>query len=76
MLCDSIVEWNLVFKKELSPKDLRIEYIVGHGVFIEAIGLVGNYLRNFHADNWNNILRILEKLIGIEVIQRLAWSCI
>ena len=62
VLCDSIVEWNLVFKKELSPKDLRIEYIVGHGVFIEAIGLVGNYLKNFHSDNWQQYIKKLGKI--------------
>lgn len=52
ILCNSITEWNMVLKKELSPKELRIHYIVGHSVFVEAIGEVGKYLKNKYPDDW------------------------
>jgi DNA sulfur modification protein DndB len=52
VLCDSIAEWNLVLKKELTPRELRENYIVGHGVFLEAVGLVGKYVRDYHEDIW------------------------
>ncbi|MBM7691627.1 DNA sulfur modification protein DndB [Peribacillus deserti] len=62
ILCESIVEWNLVFKKELTPRDLRANYIVGHGVFIEALGLVGIYLRNYYPDKWEDYIKKLSKV--------------
>ncbi|MEH7158962.1 DNA sulfur modification protein DndB [Neobacillus drentensis] len=62
VLCDSIVEWNLVFKKELNPRELRANYIVGHGVFLEAVGIVGNYLRNYHDHDWNPYIKSLSKI--------------
>ncbi|MFD0824429.1 DNA sulfur modification protein DndB [Neobacillus sp. M.A.Huq-85] len=61
-LCESIVEWNLVFKKELNPRDLRAHFIVGHGVFLEAIGLVGNYLRLYHETDWKPYIYSLSKI--------------
>lgn len=59
ILCESIKEWNLVFNKELTPRDLRANYIVGHGVFIEAVGLVGKYLRNNHNGQWEDYIKKL-----------------
>ena len=62
VLCDSIVEWNLVLKKELSPRDLRANYILGHGVFVEAIGLLGNYLKSYHETDWKEYIKSLSKI--------------
>ncbi|TWD92196.1 DNA sulfur modification protein DndB [Neobacillus bataviensis] len=62
VLCDSIVEWNLVFKKELNPRDLRAHFIVGHGVFLEAIGLVGHYLHLFNENDWISYINSLSKI--------------
>ncbi len=62
VLCESIVEWNMVLKKELSPRDLRANFIIGHGVFIEALGLVGQYLKNYHPDNWQLYIKKLTKI--------------
>lgn len=62
VLCDSIVEWNLVFKKELTPRELRANFIVGHGVFIEAVGVVGQYLFNYHEKDWSNYIPKLSKI--------------
>jgi DNA sulfur modification protein DndB len=62
ILSDSIVEWNLVFKKELNPRELRANYIVGHAVFLEAVGIVGNYLRNYHDHDWISYINSLSKI--------------
>lgn len=63
LLTVSINEWQQVMNKEVTPKDLRMNYIVGHGVFFEAIGLVGNYLRKYHPDEWEIYIK---KLINID----------
>jgi DNA sulfur modification protein DndB len=62
VLCNSIIEWNMVFKKELTPRDLRANFIVGHGVFIEAVGIVGHYLRNYHEEDWPSYMNKLSKI--------------
>ncbi|MFD1739506.1 DNA sulfur modification protein DndB [Bacillus salitolerans] len=62
VLCDSITEWNMVFDKELSPRELRSNFIVGHGVFIESLGLVGHYLRNYHEHDWTSYIYKLSKI--------------
>ncbi|PGN04335.1 DNA sulfur modification protein DndB [Priestia megaterium] len=62
VLCDSIVEWNMVFQKQLTPRELRANFIVGHGVFIEAVGLVGQYLRKHHPKDWESYIKRLSKI--------------
>ncbi|MCM3741910.1 DNA sulfur modification protein DndB [Oceanobacillus luteolus] len=60
-LTDSISEWHQVMNKDLTPKDIRMNYIVGHGVFFEAIGIVGNFLRQFDPNNWQKYIKELNK---------------
>ncbi|MDX5476216.1 MAG: DNA sulfur modification protein DndB [Bacillaceae bacterium] len=62
VLCDSIVEWNSVLNKEMTTRDLRANFIVGHGVFIESLGLVGNYLRTYHEGHWRDYIKKLSKV--------------
>lgn len=62
VLCESIIEWNLVLLKEITTRELRSNFIVGHGVFIEAVGLVGNYLKKYHQDNWHQYIKKLSKI--------------
>lgn len=62
LLTNSITEWKLIMKKELRPRDLRINFIVGHGVFFEAIGIVGNYIKNYHPKDWKNYINKLDKI--------------
>lgn len=62
ILTDSIFEWNAVLKKELTPRELRANYIVGHGVLIEAMGLVGNYLLKYHENDWKSYIQKLSKI--------------
>lgn len=53
VVSDAIPEWRLVMEKKLTPRDLRANYINGHGVFIEALGLIGNYLKVNKIENWH-----------------------
>ncbi|MGO4890402.1 DNA sulfur modification protein DndB [Anaerobacillus sp. MEB173] len=62
VLCDSILEWQQVIKKELTPAQLRANYIVAHGVFLEAIGTVGYYLYQNHPTNWQKYIKQLSKI--------------
>ncbi|MGG3158436.1 DNA sulfur modification protein DndB [Priestia megaterium] len=62
VLCDSIVEWNMVFQKQLTPRELRANFIVGHGVFVEAVGLVGQYLRKHYPKDWENYIQRLSNI--------------
>ncbi|KAB7707120.1 DNA sulfur modification protein DndB [Bacillus aerolatus] len=62
LFSDSITEWKLIMNRELTPKELRMSFIVGHGVFLESIGIVGHYLRLFHFDNWKSILSKLQNI--------------
>lgn len=61
-LCDSIYEWKQVVKKELSPTELRSNYIHAHGVFLEAIGLVGHYLYKNHPTDWKKYIQNLSDI--------------
>lgn len=52
LLCENIMEWNMVFRKELSPRELRTNFIICHGIVLEAIGVVGNYLSINYPSDW------------------------
>lgn len=54
VLIDSMNEWQQVLNKELNPRELRANFIVGHGVFLEAIGIVGHYLYSNYPSDWKN----------------------
>lgn len=62
-LCESILEWKAVLRKELTPTELRSNYINAHGVFLEAIGIIGNYLYHNHPTDWD---RFIKKLSAID----------
>lgn len=61
-LCNSMVEWQQVLKKQLSPAELRSNYINAHGVFLEAIGIVANYLYNNHPTDWTAYISKLSSI--------------
>lgn len=61
-LCENIVEWNMVFKKELSPRELRSNFIICHGLVLEAIGMVGHYIHTQYPSEWKNIISKLSSL--------------
>lgn len=62
IICDSIPEWQAVLNKELSPRDLRINFIVGHSVFIESLGEVGKKLKDEYPDCWQEKLKLLRHI--------------
>ncbi|QYR20995.1 DNA sulfur modification protein DndB [Paenibacillus sp. sptzw28] len=61
-LCESVLEWRAVLKKELTPTELRTNYINAHGVFLEAIGLIGSYLYNNHPTDWDQFIQKLPSI--------------
>ncbi|MCP3742476.1 DNA sulfur modification protein DndB [Rossellomorea sp. BNER] len=52
VLCDSIIEWQQVLNKELNTRELRANFVVAHGIFVEALGIVGNYLYYNYPSDW------------------------
>jgi DNA sulfur modification protein DndB len=56
VLTDTIVEWKMVLNKEINPRDLRMNYIVGHGVFLEAVGIVGKYAYEYYPTEWQGYI--------------------
>ncbi|MEK5499093.1 DNA sulfur modification protein DndB [Bacillus altitudinis] len=62
VVCQSIYEWELVYNKELSPKQLRLNYICGHSVFVEALGDVGKKYRSEFPGNWKVQLTKLKNI--------------
>ena len=55
-------DWQLVQKKEVSPAQLRQEYIHAHGVGLHAIGLVGKHLLCQEPTNWKDRLHTLAEI--------------
>lgn len=61
-LCASMTEWKQVLEKNITPTELRSNYINAHGVFLEAIGIIGNYLYNNHPTDWNKVVKKLSTI--------------
>ncbi|MBS4205482.1 DNA sulfur modification protein DndB [Lederbergia citrea] len=61
-LCEAITEWKMILNKELTPRELRVNYIVGHAVFFEALGILGYYLRKYHENEWKDYIKDLSKI--------------
>lgn len=62
LLTSSIEEWQLLLKKQISSRELRTNYVVAHGVFLEAIGIVGHYLYRNHPDDWKKYVQQLNSI--------------
>lgn len=56
VLCENMKEWQYIFNKETNPHLFRTDYINSHGVVLEALGLVGNYLCINNPHDWKKIL--------------------
>ncbi len=54
-----IPEWQMVKKKLISPKDLRDNYVHGHGVALVAIGKLGAELVANYPENWQDKIKLL-----------------
>lgn len=61
-LASSVFEWEQVMNKELIPREIRTNFIVGHGVFFEAIGVVGNFLKKNYPKKWKDYIKRLRKV--------------
>ncbi|MEC1344652.1 DNA sulfur modification protein DndB [Bacillus haynesii] len=61
-LVNSITEWQQVLNKQISPRELRDTYIVGHGIFLESIGLIGRTLYQEHPTDWKKYIRYLSSI--------------
>lgn len=56
ILCENMKEWQFVFNKHINPHLFRTDYISSHGVVLEALGLVGNYLYINNPNDWKKYL--------------------
>lgn len=61
-LCDNMSEWKQVNNKVLSAAQLRSNYVHTHGVVLEAIGMIGNYLLTNKYADWISYIKALDKM--------------
>jgi DNA sulfur modification protein DndB len=54
-------DWQLAAKKEVSPAQLRQEYVHAHGIGLQALGLLGNSLLSEHPDSWQKKIAALRE---------------
>jgi DNA sulfur modification protein DndB len=57
-----IGEWKMYLEGKTTSADLRRNYVHSHGVFLHAIGIVGNSLILEYPTNWKERLRKLEEV--------------
>ncbi len=62
---ENMTDWNLAARREVSPAELRKDYIHAHGVALQALALAGAELIRLFPMKWQG------KLKGL---QRLDWS--
>lgn len=55
-LTNSITEWKQVMNKKLTPSELRVNFVIGHGILFESLGIVGNYLYEHHREHWKKFI--------------------
>lgn len=53
-------DWQLAAKKEVSPAQLRKEYVHAHGIGLQALGLLGRSLLAQHPEKWQQKLSVLK----------------
>ncbi len=57
-----IPDWQMMLNKEVSPSQLRQEYIHAHGVGLQALGIVGKQLLSEHPNDWESRLVPLQSV--------------
>lgn len=55
-------EWNQVKEGQVISSDIRTDYIHSHGIFLQAMGHVGNFLLRNKATGWKKPLKGLQKI--------------
>ncbi|ASG03021.1 DNA sulfur modification protein DndB [Vibrio anguillarum] len=61
-VAENMPDWQMVLTKQVSPAQLRQEYIHAHGVGLHAIGVMGKYLLCDEPDNWQDKLKLLRNV--------------
>ena len=59
---EAIPDWQMMLNKEVSPAQLRQEYIHAHGVGLQALGLLGKQLLSEHPNDWETRLKELQSV--------------
>jgi len=62
---ENIEEFKMLKNKEISPSALRMSYVITHGTFLEAIGIIGNY---YYESDWKECNSKLKKL------NKISWN--
>lgn len=55
-------DWQMANRKEVSPAQLRQEYVHAHGVGLHALGMMGRSLICEHSETWQDDLEQLKKI--------------
>jgi DNA sulfur modification protein DndB len=58
----NMTDWQMALRKEVSPADLRNDYIHAHGVMLQAMGQVGADLLTQYKNDWKIILKRLQQI--------------
>ncbi|XAG08865.1 DGQHR domain-containing protein [Vibrio metschnikovii] len=61
-VAENMPDWQMVLTKQVSPAQLRQEYIHAHGVGLHAIGVMGKYLLCEEPDSWQEKLKLLRNI--------------
>jgi DNA sulfur modification protein DndB len=62
VLGNTIPEWQLITRKQISASDMRREYIHSHGVALHALGIVGRSLVEVYPQDWQSRLKPLAEM--------------
>ncbi|RQW62382.1 DNA sulfur modification protein DndB [Vibrio viridaestus] len=57
-----IPDWQMMLNKQVSPAQLRQEFIHAHGVGLQALGLLGKQLLSEHPNDWVSRLKTLQSV--------------
>lgn len=57
-----IPDWQMMLNKQISPAQLRQEFIHAHGVGLQALGLLGKQLLSEHPNDWESRLKTLQSV--------------
>ena len=55
-------EWQMVRNNKITAGEVRSDYLHSHGVILQALGNVGNYLLDKRKTSWKNTLKKLRKI--------------
>ena len=64
----NIPEWQLLIQQRVTASELRNGYVHSHTNLLNALGIVGNALRNEYPSDWKQKLTSYRMWIGLEVI--------